>query len=241
MSSDKFLECKNLTLAYDNHVAVEQVSFSLNKGDYLYIVGENGSGKSTLIKGILNLLPAKQGEIKFFESRNVGYLPQQTSVQRDFPASVNEVVLSGCLDRTKMLPFYNAKDRQKAKSAIDYLKIAHLAKKSFRELSGGERQRVLLARALCCEGSLLVLDEPVNGLDPIATNEMYELILQLNQEKKITVIMISHDIESALKYADKILHMEKRVLFFGSTSAYVNSSAGAAFLHKHCHGGESHD
>lgn len=220
------IECKNLNIYYDRHPAVKDVSFTVNKGDYLCIVGENGSGKSTLLKGLLGLKSPFSGSITFNEIRQtqIGYLPQQTPVQHDFPASVHEVVLSGCLNSKGLHLFYGKKDKQRANENMRKLGIESLSKMSFRDLSGGQQQRVLLARALCATEKLLLLDEPVSGLDPIVTTELYQLIHKLNKEQGITIIMISHDILSSIKYADTILHMDTSIKFFGSVSEYMETS-----------------
>ncbi|MBQ9981908.1 MAG: ABC transporter ATP-binding protein [Oscillospiraceae bacterium] len=216
------ISCKNVSMNYDRRLAVDDVSFDVYKGDYLCIVGENGSGKSTLMKGILGLMKLNSGEIFFTGmSRNeLGYLPQQTVVQRDFPASVYEVVLSGCLNQKGFKPFFSRSDKEKAKKNIELLKITNIAKKSYRDLSGGQQQRVLLARALCATRELLILDEPVTGLDPVVTADMYNIIKHLNGHG-ITVIMVSHDIPSALKYGTKILHMGTKLEFFGTVEEYM--------------------
>ena len=217
------LECKKLTLGYGNKTVIENLSFSVNKGDYLCIVGENGSGKSTLMKTILHLLKPLAGTIETGDGLlpdEISYLPQQTEVQRDFPASVSEIVLSGCQSRCGKRPFYNKAEKQLAAAAMEKLGISKLAKKCYRELSGGQQQRTLLARALCAAQKMLLLDEPVTGLDPAATQEMYELIEQLNKNG-ITIIMISHDTDAALKYASNVLHIGSGgASFFGDVKEY---------------------
>jgi len=232
--NEPLLKLKNVSMSYDNHTVVRDVSFVLNEGDYLCAVGENGSGKSTLIKGILGLVPVKSGKIEFLNGlkRNeIGYLPQQTQVQHDFPASVSEVVLSGCLGQSGFFkPFYSKADKQKMLESLGMLGIEHLRKKSYRELSGGQQQRVLLARAVCSARRLLLLDEPVTGLDPIVSNEMYGLIKDLNEKHGVTVIMVSHDIRTAVCSAGKILHLDAGVEFFGTCSDYLRSNAGRRFL-----------
>ncbi len=219
----KLIHCKNVTMGYDGHIAVNNISFDLEQGDYLCIVGENGTGKSTLMKGILGLLKPISGQIAFndIKQNEIGYLPQQTIVQKDFPANVFEVVLSGCLNRRGFLPFYSKKEKARARENIAKLGINELKKKSYRDLSGGQQQRVLLARALCATEKLLLLDEPVTGLDPVMTKELYALISKLNKELGITVIMISHDINSAVQYGNKILHMNIKTGFFGLTKEYL--------------------
>ena len=223
--------CRDLTLGYDNEVVLKGLNFQVDAGDYLCIVGENGSGKSTLMKTILGLTPPLGGEIRWGDGLNahtIGYLPQQTVVQRDFPASVQEIVLSGCQNRPGFRVFYKPEDRQKAERNMGRMGIADLAKRCYRDLSGGQQQRVLLARALCSAEKVLLLDEPVTGLDPKITLEMYELIQSLNEEG-ITIIMISHDVDEAVRYADHILHIGKHI-FFGPRDVYIRSDVGKYFL-----------
>lgn len=224
------LTCKNISLGYENNVVVKDLSFSVQEGDYLAIVGENGSGKSTLMKTLLGLLKPLAGEIERgdgLKRNEIGYLPQQTIVQRDFPASVWEVVLSGCLSNMGLRPFYNKQDKELAKRNIEKMRLQGFENRSYRELSGGQQQRVLLARALCATRKLLLLDEPVSGLDPKVTAEMYELIEALNKDGT-TIIMISHDIHAALQYATHILHIGEHI-FFGSKEAYLASENGKLF------------
>lgn len=226
------LTCRDLSLGYDGRVIARGINFKIDSGDYLCVVGENGSGKSTLMKTILGLLPPIGGEILTgdgLKRTEIGYLPQQTEVQKDFPASVWEIVLSGCGNRMGARPFYNKEDKERARRNVERMRISHLVKRCYRELSGGQQQRVLLARALCATTKLLVLDEPVAGLDPVVTAEMYELIDELNKKDGITVVMISHDIAAALKYADHVLHVSANV-FFGTTEEYENSGEAIAFL-----------
>ena len=168
--------CQNLSVGYDSKVILKNLSFEVNKGDYLCIVGENGSGKTTLIKTISGKLETGEG----LKSNEIGYLPQQTIVQRDFPASVKEIVLSGCQGRMGLRPFYSKSDRLLAEKNMKKMDITDLSKRCYRELSGGQQQRVLLARALCATQKLLLLDEPVSGLDPRVTAEMYQTIKSLN-------------------------------------------------------------
>ncbi|MDY5211075.1 metal ABC transporter ATP-binding protein [Intestinibacter sp.] len=226
------IECKDVSVKYESQVVLEDISFSIEQGDYLCIVGENGSGKSTLVKTILGLESSKTGKIVFGEGLNkseIGYLPQQTQAQKDFPASVYEVVLSGCLNSRGFSPFYSAKDKKLANEMIKSLGIENIKKKSFRELSGGQQQRVLLARALCATKKIIILDEPITGLDPTVTREMYSLIKEINK-KGITIIMVSHDINFAVNNASKILHLKKNIKFFGNTEDYVNSEVGRRFI-----------
>jgi zinc transport system ATP-binding protein len=192
------------------------VNFSINSGDYLCIVGANGSGKTTIVKATLGLLPLNKGKISKSQWK-IGYLPQQSSIQRDFPASVWEVVLSGCIKKNL---FYSKEDKKMADMQIEKLGLSGIAKKSYRDLSGGQQQRVLLARALCAGKDLLVLDEPVTGLDPVVTDELYSTIRELNQKEKIAVIMVSHDVNRAVQNATHILHMDRKPLFFGTSADY---------------------
>lgn len=227
------LSCRDVTVAYDSKIAVDHVSFEVNEGEYVCIVGENGSGKSTLLKSILGLVPLKCGSVSFgpkVHRKRLGYLPQQTNIQKDFPASVYEVVLSGCLNRRGLKPFYSKADKEQAMHHMERLGIGDFKKRSFSALSGGQQQRVLLARALCATDKLLLLDEPVTGLDPLVTEELYQLIEQLNRDLGVTVIMVSHDISSSIQYADKILHINQSLLFYGDTKSYENTELGKRFL-----------
>ena len=221
------LVCKNLCLGYEGKTIVENMNFSVSSGDYLCIVGENGSGKSTLVKTLLRLIPPLKGTIIFndgFGKGEIGYLPQQTVVQRDFPASVKEIVWSGCLNHSRFRPFYTKEEKVLAQFNLERLGIAHLKNVCYRELSGGQQQRVLLARALCAAGKVLFLDEPVTGLDPKAVQEMYEIIKKLNDEG-LTIIMISLDVQSSLKYASHILRISENT-FFGTTEEYMKTALG---------------
>ena len=225
------LICQDLCVGYDGKAVLQDLSFAVFSGDYLCIVGENGSGKSTLMKTILGLQQPVRGRILTLDGlrkNEIGYLPQQTQVQKDFPASVREIVLSGCQGRSGSRPFYNKEEKRLAADAMEKMQIAQLAKRCYRELSGGQQQRVLLARALCATRKMLLLDEPVSGLDPKATAEMYALIEKLNREDGITVIMISHDIAAAVKYASHILHIGDAV-FFGTKTEYLQSPQGRLF------------
>ena len=225
--------CRNVSLGYEGHIVSEGIDFTVSQGDYLCIVGENGAGKSTLMKALLGLHPPLSGKIEFsdgLKQNEIGYLPQQNHFQRDFPASVQEVVISGCLNRCGLRPFYRHAEHESARANMEKLGVWPLRERCYRELSGGQQQRVLLARALCATRKLLLLDEPVSGLDPSATAEMYAIIRRLNKIEGITVLMISHDIFAATREADHILHLAHRPLFFGSTEDYRRSDVGRAFL-----------
>lgn len=220
------LECKNITIGYEKDIVVSDVSFSVEEGEYITIVGENGTGKSSILKGILGLVPLKSGEIEFGDrvlKSHIGYLSQQNPMQKEFPASVYEVVLSGCQNSKGISPFYSKKSKDIARKNIIRLGMEEYMKKSFADLSGGQKQRVLLARALCATEKMILLDEPVTGLDPIAIREMYTLIRKLNRELSITILMVTHDIDKALEYSDKILHLSKEDYFFGTVEEYKTS------------------
>ena len=224
------LTCQDLCLGYDGREILHNLNFEIHTGDYLCIVGENGSGKSTLMKTVLGLQQPMSGKVLTGDGlaqNEIGYLPQQTVVQKDFPATVWEIVLSGCQGRCGLRPFYTKEEKQLAEDNIEKMGITHLTKRCYRELSGGQQQRVLLARALCATKKMLLLDEPVSGLDPKVTSEMYALIEKLNKEG-ITVIMISHDLNAALTYASHILHIGDTV-FYGTKAEYLASGVQNGF------------
>ena len=227
------LTCEDLLIKYENTTVISGLSFSADYGNYLCVVGDNGSGKSTLLKCILGLKTVQGGSITFDKGmgqKEIGYVAQQDEMNRDFPASVMEIVLSGCLNKHGLSPLYSKKEKALAKQALFKLHIENLAGKSFQELSGGQRKRVLLARALLASGKLLLLDEPVAALDPIATQEFYEILLELNKEG-MTILMVSHDIHSAIHNASHILHLSAQApAFFGTTDEYLNSRVGHAYL-----------
>ncbi len=228
----ELLRCENVSFAYDGKYVLRKVDFSLEEKDYLCIVGENGSGKSTLVKGILSLKSPVEGQISFshIEKNEIGYLPQKQKIQKDFPASVMEVVLTGRLSYLKGRPRYGKEDKAVALENLRLMGMEQWAAKSYQELSGGQQQRVLLARTLCSSRKLIILDEPVTGLDPLATKELYKTISRLNEEEGMAVIMVSHNIHDAVLHANKILHLGERQLFFGSTKTYRNSEVGKEFL-----------
>lgn len=212
------ITCKELSIGYDGKAILQNINFSVAPGDYLCIVGENGSGKSTLMRTILGLQQPVSGEIRFGDGlwkKEIGYLPQQTQVQKDFPASVREIVLSGCQNRCGLRPFYRKEEKEYASKTMEKLGIVHLSGRCYRELSGGQQQRVLLARALCATKKILLLDEPVSGLDPKATEEMYTIVRNLNRKEGVAVLMISHDVQAAAADATHILRI-------GKTASYMS-------------------
>lgn len=218
------ITCRDLSIGYGGRAIRDHINFSLHKGDYLCVIGENGSGKSTLMKTLLHLLPPVSGSVLLGDglgSNEIGYLPQQTVIQKDFPASVREIVLSGCQNHCGIRPFYNKEEKRLSEEMMDKLQITHFRNRYYRELSGGQQQRVLLARALCATKKILLLDEPVSGLDPKVTEEMYRLIEQLNHVDQITIIMISHDIREAVKYASHVMYLGEDI-FYGTKQEYEN-------------------
>lgn len=222
------IECKNVELSYENTVVAQDLNFAVNEGDFVCIVGENGSGKSTLVKAILGLKSISKGSINLDGAGGIGYLPQQTTAQKDFPASVFEVVLSGCLSHKKGI-FFGKAQKQLAIENMEKLDILPLKSRCYRELSGGQQQRVLLARALCAADKLLLLDEPAAGLDPVVTADFYRLIEKLNKDYRVTVVMVSHDIIYAATHASHILHMKKDASLFMPACDYLESDVFKAF------------
>jgi len=227
------LACRDVSFSYEGTTVLTGLNFSVESGDYLCVLGENGAGKSTLLKGLLSLKKPSEGEILTGDGlrpSEIGYLPQQTAAQKDFPASVMEVVLSGRLNRLGRRPFYGAADRADAREKMALLGIGGLRDRCYRDLSGGQQQRVLLARALCATKKLLLLDEPVTGLDPIMTADLYRVIAELHTQRQITVVMVSHDVRGAVEQSDHVLHLGNRQLFYGPTAAYRSSELGQRFL-----------
>lgn len=230
MERELLLSCRDATLGYENKTVLEHVDFSVYAGDYLGIVGENGSGKSTLLKSILGLLQPLCGAVNCPNcAGGVGYLPQQTVAQKDFPATVEEVVLSGFLNRSRHRFFYSAEEKSRALMNMGKLGILEQKDKCYRELSGGQQQRVLLSRALCAADRLLVLDEPVTGLDPAAAQDLYKTLRYLNEKEKMAIVMVTHDMSAVLREAKTILHVGNRTAFCGTVAEYLSSAEGRRF------------
>ena len=225
------ISCKNLTAGYDSKIILKNISFDICEGDYICIAGENGTGKSTLVKTLTGIIPFKSGHLHYLniKKNQIGYLPQQSLLNPDFPATVFEVVLSGTLSQKGPFPFYTKKLKELALNNLKLIGMENFKNSPFANLSGGQKQRVLLARALCATQKLLVLDEPVTGLDPIVTNDFYKLIQNLNQKLKISIIMVSHDVSSAVKYAKKILHLTHNGCLFCDTADYLKTNIGKRF------------
>ena len=223
------ISAKDLTIGFSDLVLYRDLSFEINEGDYVFVIGENGTGKTTLMRTLLGLRKPLKGEVVTagLKLSEIGYLPQQTIVQRDFPASVKEIVLSGFVGRLGINPFYSAAQKKKALDAMKRFGVENLASRCYRELSGGQQQRVLLARTLCAATKVLLMDEPVAGLDPFVTEEFYGLVEKLNREG-MTIIMISHDIAAAKKYASHILHI-KNDPSFTEKKEYFASGKGNEF------------
>ncbi len=227
------VSCEHATLGYDNQVVVTDLDFEIYPGDYVSIVGENGSGKSTLMKTMLGLIRPLKGDIRINCSKGsgcIGYLPQMSEMQRDFPATVREVVMTGLLGRKGWWPFFTKKEKQQGAEVLAKLHIEDLAGRSYRELSGGQQQRVLLARSLLAAHEILMLDEPVTGLDPAAAAELYETLRELNRNDGMTIIMVTHDINSAVVNSSKILHVDSESVFFGTTAQYMASEESKLFF-----------
>jgi zinc transport system ATP-binding protein len=232
MEQKNIVSCINAAFGYGGKAVVSGLDFTIEEGDYLCIVGENGSGKSTLVKGILSLIHPISGSItidKSISENGIGYLPQQQEQKKDFPASVWEVVLSGCAGKMGLRPFYSQKEKDDAEKNLHRLDICDLKNKAYSELSGGQQRRVLLARSLCASQKLLVLDEPFAGLDPLISQDVHNLLKKIQAETGITIIMVSHDINAVSRYADKVLHLQNKQLFFGKTLDYMSHSAGETF------------
>lgn len=228
----RLIDCRDVTLGYEGRAIADHLSVQVHSGDYLCIVGDNGSGKSTLLKALLGLLKPMEGQITLDRSLRagaIGYLPQQTQAQRDFPATVYEVVLSGFLSARKGRFFYTAAEKSAALMNMGKLGVLELKNRCYRELSGGQQQRVLLSRALCAAGELLILDEPVTGLDPAAAQDLYRTLDYLNKKEGIAIVMVTHDIQNALQYATAILHAGHGKWFCGSVAEYLSSPWGKRF------------
>ena len=232
MEKKILLDCRDVTLGYEGRPVWEHLRFQVHSGDYVCIVGENGSGKSTLVKSLLGLLRPMAGEIvraPSLRSGAIGYLPQQTKAQKDFPATVTEVVRSGFLSSRGMRFFYTPKEKSEALMNMGKLGVLELKDRCYRELSGGQQQRVLLARALCAARELLILDEPITGLDPAAAQDLYKTLTYLNQKEGMAIVMVTHDLKAALKSARTVLHIGRKGLFSGTVTDYLASPQGRRF------------
>ena len=232
MEPNELIVCRDVSLGYEGQSVLTHLDLTIRTGDYLCIVGDNGSGKSTLLRGLLGLLPPQSGQIlrsPELQRGAIGYLPQQTRAQRDFPATVYEVVLSGCLNQRKNRFFYSAAQKSQALMNMGKLGVLELKDQCYRDLSGGQQQRVLLARALCAASSLLILDEPITGLDPAAAQDLYKTLAYLNEKEHMAVVMVTHDLKAALKSARTVLHIGRSSIFSGTVAEYLASPQGRRF------------
>ncbi len=232
MEQNELIVCRDVSLGYEGQSVLTHLDLTIRAGDYLCIVGDNGSGKSTLLRGLLGLLPPQSGQIlrsPELQRGAIGYLPQQTRAQRDFPATVYEVVLSGCLNQKKNRFFYSAAQKSQALMNMGKLGVLELKDQCYRDLSGGQQQRVLLARALCAASSLLILDEPITGLDPAAAQDLYKTLAYLNEKEHMAVVMVTHDLKAALKSARTVLHIGRSSVFSGTVAEYLASPQGRRF------------
>ena len=232
MSCNELIVCENVSLGYEGQSVLTGLDLTIRAGDYLCIVGDNGSGKSTLLRGLLGLIAPQSGTIRRapeLEKGAVGYLPQQTKAQKDFPATVFEVVLSGCLNRKGMRFVYTSAQKSEALMNMGKLGILELKGQSYRDLSGGQQQRVLLARALCAASRLLILDEPITGLDPAAAQDLYKTLAYLNKTEGMAVVMVTHDLKAALRSARTVLHIGRQGTFLGTPAQYLASPMGRRF------------
>ena len=233
MKDNELIVCRDVSLGYEGKSVLTDLDLTIAKGDYLCVVGDNGSGKSTLMRGLLGLIQPQSGTIEHAPALKhgaIGYLPQQTPAQRDFPATVLEVVLSGCLNRQGLHFFYTPAQRSEAMMNLGKLGILELKDACYRDLSGGQKQRTLIARALCATDKLLILDEPITGLDPASTQDFYAVIRHLNRDEKVAVLMVSHDIGNIVTQANKILQLKQTVQFYGTVDEYKKSEFGREFL-----------
>lgn len=230
------LNVSGLSLGYEGKTIVDNISFTVNRGDFLSIIGENGTGKTTLVKGLLGLIGKLSGSIELSEGitqSHIGYLSQKNLASKDFPASVWEIVLSGFLNSKRLGLFYSKEQKAEAEAMMKKVDILNLKNSSFYQLSGGQQQRVLLARALCAAKKLILLDEPTTGLDPKATADFYNLLSDLNNEG-VTVIMVSHDVTGAMRLSSHILYLGKDSSFFGTTHQYLHSDIGKGLMLEGC-------
>ncbi len=217
------IKIENLTIGYDNQIILKDLNLHIKEGEYVCIIGANGSGKSTLLKTIIGLNKPLSGKIKIVGKSSIGYVPQTLQIQQDFPATVNEIVMSGCLKKMKWRPFYTKKEKELAYKNMKLLKITSLKNKLISELSGGQQQRVLIARALCATNKILFLDEPFTALDGYGALKLYGILKKLNKEENVTIVMISHDIDTALRYVDHVVHIDETIVFDGTKEEYLES------------------
>lgn len=218
-------------IGYKTMFALKNISFDVNSGEYICIIGDNGAGKTTLIKSLLSLNDISSGKIEINCKRNeISYLPQNSSIPLDFPATVEEIVLTGTQDDKIKAFFYGVNQKKMANSAMEKARITNLAKRRFGELSGGQQQRVLFARAIAKNPKVLILDEPCTGLDSSTCKDFYKLLDDVNSIERVTIIMVLHDLSAVKKYASKIIALnDNKLAFCGSISNWKQlENSGAA-------------
>lgn len=214
------LEVEKLKVSYSNHVAIENINFKIEDGEYVCLVGENGSGKSTLVKTIVGLLKPEEGQVNLNISLDeVAYLSQTNLKDLDFPATAKEIIMSGIQKHGKF-PFYTKKDKEIYENVIKQLKIEELQGRRIGDLSGGQKQRILIARALVRQPKLLILDEPATGLDYNITKELYKILENLNKNNKMTIIMATHDLEEINEIKPRIISLAKKVKYDGNLEGW---------------------
>ncbi len=223
----QLVKFQNVTVDYGQIRAVSDVSFDINQGDYVCIVGSNGSGKSSVIKVMLGLVNQTHGRIEInIDKSHISYVPQINMAERNFPATVFEIVITGTQKKQKKLPFYTKEDIKTANDAIKLMRIDAISKKRIGQLSRGQQQRVMLARAMCRNPKMLVLDEPCASLDPEITKELNDILEMLNKDRQVTIFMASHNMHEVTKHASRILVLDKSLKFNGSVKEYNDYKAG---------------
>jgi zinc transport system ATP-binding protein len=235
------IETKNIRVLYGQNEAIKNISFSIEKGDFIGLAGPNGGGKTTLIKAILGLIPIGNGEVKilgqdikkFGDWSKIGYLPQKSpTINNLFPARVKEIVFLGLLSKKKYLKKITKDDRKTVDETLEDLQIKDLEDKMFFELSGGQQQKVLLARALVSEPEILIFDEPSTALDPLSRESFFKLVEKINKEKGITIILITHDTGYIGTYANKLLYIDHEIKYFGNISGFCDTDKQGHYFEK---------
>lgn len=232
--SNKILSVKDLNFNYGKIKILKDINFELDKGDYLGIIGANGSGKTTLIKVLLGLLQPSSGTVVYhqniLEDNALGYVPQKTfGDHQNFPATVKEIVRTGLLANKGFLKQYNDEDNKKVVEILNRLNLCDLKNRKINKLSGGQQQRVLLARSLVSNPRVLILDEPTSALDPEVREDFYQLLETVNKSG-VTIILISHDLQSIEPYLNKVLLLDRKILFFGNPKDFNKTVSAKSYL-----------